>query len=157
MKFLLPVFFIHRFDLQLALIFIHRLDDSLFVFGQDASSLCSSRDWIVQLVIFIHGFQIFLHAGFALSISQTKIPQVYFILLSLYLRKAYRHYISASRDFTCLRPLAFLWINFNENFNNIKIENSHNFIYIGNPNCVYIAKTLSTSMAQAQKLMPLGN
>ena len=37
-----------------------------------------------------------------------------------------------SSDFIRLRHVAFLWISFNENFNNIKIENSHNFIYIGN-------------------------
>jgi len=59
-----------------------------------------------------------------------------FILLLPYLRKAYRHYILASRDFTHLRPLAFLWISFNEN-NNMKIGNSHNIIYIGNPNYIY--------------------
>ena len=76
MEFLLPAFFVHRFDLQLALIFVYRLDGLLFVFGQDASSAYSSRDQIVQLVTFIHGFQIFLHARFASSISQTKIPQV---------------------------------------------------------------------------------
>ena len=132
MEFLLLAFFVHRFDLQLALIFVHRLDGSLFVFRQDTSSVYSSIDWIVQLIAFIHGFQVFLHARFASSISQTKLPQVYFILLSPYLRKTYRRYIPMSRYFTRLRPLAFLWISFNENFNNIRIENSHNFIYIGN-------------------------
>ena len=44
--------------------------------------------------------------------------------------------ISRSREFTHLGLLAFLWISLNEN--NIKIGNSHNITYIGNPNCIYI-------------------
>ena len=61
-----------------------------------------------------------------------------FILIS---RKTYRRYILASRDFTCLGLLAFLWISFDKNFNNMRIGNSHNLTYVGNPNHIY--KTLS--------------
>ena len=48
-----------------------------------------------------------------------------------------------SKDFIRLGPLALLWINFSENFNNIKIRNSHNIIhwksklYIHNINIIH--------------------
>ena len=51
----------------------------------------------------------------------------FFFALSL-LRKVYKRYILASREFTRLRLLAFLWINSNEN--NMKTRNSHNIMYI---------------------------
>ena len=93
-------------------------------------------------------FKYFLHARLSSSIGQTNIPQVLprplirrifprFIFLSfiLILRKAYRRYTSASKEFTRYGLLAFLWISLNEKK---KIGNSHNITYIGNPNCIYI-------------------
>jgi len=44
------------------------------------------------------------------------------------LRKAYKHYISTSKEFTCLGLLAFLWVNLNKN--NMETRNSHNIMYI---------------------------
>ena len=44
------------------------------------------------------------------------------------LREACRRYISASRKFTRLGLLAFLWINLNKN--NMNTKNSHNTMYI---------------------------
>ena len=38
---------------------------------------------------------------------------LFFFALSLFLRKAYRRYIPASRDFIHLWPFAFLWISLN--------------------------------------------
>ena len=87
---------------------------------------------------------IFLHACFVSSIGWTSVPQALprplirrgrlrFIFLCL-LRKAYRRYILASKEFTCLGLLAFLWINLNEN--NMKIGNSHNY-YVHNINIVH--------------------
>ena len=46
---------------------------------------------------------------------------------SFTLREAYR-YISASREFTCLGLLAFLWINLNKD--NMNTKNSPNIMYI---------------------------
>ena len=54
----------------------------------------------------------------------TSMPKLFLVLL----RKTYKRYISASREFIHFKLLALLWVSLNEN--SMEIWNSHNILYI---------------------------
>ena len=125
------------------------------IFSQDVSSFFSSKDWIV-LASYIYPwilnilscthFLVHWSNGYALSLflcfrNKESIKTLHSCIQRFY----------SSKDVISLCPeilfilgfYPFLWISFDENFNNMRIGNSHHLTYIRNSNHIY--KTSSTS------------
>ena len=100
-------------------------------------TFCTSKDWIVLAGILFNRLNIYVHIyssmGWTKVLMASSCPLFGRIrlepaFLCFAFRKAYRRYIFASREFTRLRLLAFLWVNLNKN--NMEIRNSHSIMYI---------------------------
>ena len=98
-------------ETQLVLLFIHNLDN-LRVFRQDVSSIYSPTKWIALVGLnfdcfYMHAILVH-HLDILQVLPHLLVRRIYlrftFLCFILFLGKAYRRYISASRDFTRLGP-----------------------------------------------------
>ena len=147
MAFLLPISLIQRHRLFCFSSIIWTIYASL---GETFLAFTHPQSGLFQLVLdfdYLYVHAILIHHQDMLQVLPCPFVRQLYLRLTfhcfiLFLGKAYRHYISTSRDFTHLGP----W----PPHRSIQKNQIHtSIIYIGNPNFIYIMQTSSTSTAHA--------